>query len=78
MMNLANAYYSRIRGDRSQNIDNSIAAHEQALQVLTREAMPVDWALSMSNLHSHTLTVFRATLLKTSKMRSTPLSSPSR
>jgi CHAT domain-containing protein len=50
MMNLANAYYSRIRGDRAQNIEDAIAAYQQSLEVRTREVMPIQWAASMMNL----------------------------
>ena len=44
MMNLAIAYSDRIRGDRAENIERAIAGYEQALQVMTRQAMPVEWA----------------------------------
>jgi CHAT domain-containing protein/glutaminase len=50
MMNLANAYYSRIRGDRAENIEQAIAAFQRALEVRTQTAMPVDWATTMMNL----------------------------
>ena len=40
--NLANAYYSRIRGDRAENLEQAITYYEQSLQVRTRAAMPVD------------------------------------
>ena len=50
MMNLANAYNNRIRGDRAQNLEEAIAAYRQALEVLTRQAMPVEWATVMMNL----------------------------
>ena len=46
MMNLATAYADRIRGDRAQNLEEAIAAYRQALEVLTRQAMPVEWATS--------------------------------
>jgi tetratricopeptide (TPR) repeat protein len=39
-------------GQRAINIKLAIAAYEQSLQVMTREAMPVDWAASMMNLAS--------------------------
>ena len=48
--NLALAYYSRIRGDKAENIEHAIAGYEQALQVMTRQAMPVEWATTMMNL----------------------------
>ena len=33
MMNLANAYQNRIRGDRAENLEQAIAAYRQALEV---------------------------------------------
>ena len=50
MMNLANAYSDRIRGDRAENLEQAIAAYQQALEVMTRQAMPVEWAQAMMNL----------------------------
>ncbi|MGG6294923.1 CHAT domain-containing protein [Leptolyngbya sp. AN02str] len=50
MNNLAIAYYSRIRGDHSQNIEDAIVAYQQVLQVWTRETVPVEWATLMMNL----------------------------
>ncbi|MBK6433159.1 MAG: tetratricopeptide repeat protein, partial [Anaerolineae bacterium] len=50
MMNLANAYKNRIRGDRAENLEQAIAAYRQALEVMTRQAMPVEWATVMMNL----------------------------
>nr|WP_290225480.1 CHAT domain-containing protein [Trichocoleus desertorum] len=50
MMNLANAYYSRIRGDRAENIEIAIDAYQQSLQVRTRKTMPIEWAQSTINL----------------------------
>ena len=44
------AYSDRIRGDRAQNLEEAIAAYRQALEVLTRQAMPVEWATVMMNL----------------------------
>ena len=49
-MNLATAYYSCIRGDRADNIEQAIAAYEQALTVITQSAMPVEWATTTMNL----------------------------
>lgn len=37
-------------GDRRLNMELCIAAYQQSLQVMTREAMPVEWAASMNNL----------------------------
>ena len=50
MMNLATAYSDRIRGDRAENLEQAITAYRQALEVRTRQAMPVEWATSMMNL----------------------------
>ena len=50
MINLATAYSNRIRGDRAENIEQAIAAYQQALQVMTRQAMPVEWAQTMMGL----------------------------
>ena len=44
------AYYSRICGDRAENLEQAIAAYRQALEVRTRQALPVDWAAVMMNL----------------------------
>ena len=52
MINLANAYSDRVRGDRINNIETAIDIYEQALSVITREKMPVIWAHSMMNLAS--------------------------
>jgi len=48
--NLANAYYSRIRGERAENIEAAIGAYQQTLEVMTRQAMPVEWAQTINNL----------------------------
>jgi hypothetical protein len=37
-------------GQRAVNMELAISAYEQALQVMTREAMPVDWAAAIMNL----------------------------
>jgi len=50
MNNLANAYRNRIRGDRAENIEQALAAYQQALTVMTQTALPVDWATTMNNL----------------------------
>ena len=36
--------------DQAKNIEDAIEASQQSLQVRTREAMPVEWATSMTNL----------------------------
>ncbi|MCL0324181.1 tetratricopeptide repeat protein, partial [Escherichia coli] len=48
----ANAYHSRIRGKRADNIEQAIDACRQALQVRTRADMPAAWAETMHNLAS--------------------------
>ena len=52
MMSLAIVYCERVRGDRAQNLEDAIAAYQQSLQVMTREAMPLEWAGLMNNLAS--------------------------
>jgi len=48
--NLANAYYSRIRGEKALNIELAIAFYTAALEVLTRHAFPEKWAMTQNNL----------------------------
>jgi tetratricopeptide (TPR) repeat protein len=48
--NLGNTYWSRIRGERSDNLEKAIAAFEAALTVFTREAQPIEWAQAQANL----------------------------
>ena len=48
--NLGNAYYSRIRGDRAENIERAIASYTAALEVYTRHTFPEDWAMTQNNL----------------------------
>jgi CHAT domain-containing protein len=48
--NLANAYYSRIRGERAENLERAIAGYEGALQVRTHQAMPVEHRQTQRNL----------------------------
>ena len=50
MTNLASAYLRRIRGNRAENLEQAIVTYRQALEVITREAMPVTWATVMMNL----------------------------
>ena len=40
----------RIRGDRTDNLESTIAGYDAALEVITREAMPVEWAKTQMNL----------------------------
>ena len=56
--NLGNAYSNLAQPDdlsyseaeRSENLENAINAFHQALQVYTRDAFPVDWAMLQNNL----------------------------
>jgi hypothetical protein len=43
-MNMGNAWQTRIKGDRADNLERAFACYTDALQVSTREAVPVDWA----------------------------------
>src|SRR5579863_1292040 len=48
--NLGNAYWNLPGGDRQANLERAIACYEAALQVRTREAFPVQWAMTQNNL----------------------------
>jgi CHAT domain-containing protein len=48
--NLALAYYSRIRGEKADNLEIAITAYEKALKVLTFDAFPQEWAMTQNNL----------------------------
>ena len=48
--NLAIVYWSRIQGDRAQNVEEAIARFEAALTVITREKEPDRWAAAQNNL----------------------------
>ncbi len=48
--NLASAYYSRIKGDIAENIENAIDSYKAALLVYTREAFPQQRATTQNNL----------------------------
>ena len=50
LIDLGNAYTERIRGDRSENLEQAIAAYQSALQVFTREAFPEQWAKTLISL----------------------------
>ena len=52
MMNLANAYYSRIRGDRAQNIEDAIDTHQQSLQVERNNDVKVKSEKQISKLNN--------------------------
>ncbi|MEH2244818.1 CHAT domain-containing protein, partial [Nostoc sp.] len=41
---------NRILGERAENIELAIAAYNQALEVTTKSAFPVDWATTQNNL----------------------------
>ena len=47
---LSNSLAQSLSGDRAENIEQAIDAYQQALQVMTRQAMPVEWAQTMINL----------------------------
>ncbi|GCL45048.1 tetratricopeptide repeat protein [Microcystis aeruginosa] len=47
---LAAVYYSRIRGEKADNLEKAIAAYQEALKVLTFDAFPQDWAMTQNNL----------------------------
>jgi predicted LPLAT superfamily acyltransferase len=42
--------WSRIRGERADNLEQAIAAYQSALQVYTRDAFPQAWAITQNNL----------------------------
>ncbi len=48
--NLGLAYSSLPTGDRASNLQHAIDYYQAALQVYTREAFPVDWAVTQNNL----------------------------
>jgi CHAT domain-containing protein/tetratricopeptide (TPR) repeat protein len=48
--NLANAYSLRIKGDRTNNIEQAIFYYQEALKVRTRDAFPEQWATTQNNL----------------------------
>ncbi|NJN10694.1 MAG: CHAT domain-containing protein [Richelia sp. RM1_1_1] len=43
-------YYERIHGERAENLELSIAAHAEALEVFTPKTSPHDWAQVQMNL----------------------------
>jgi len=49
-MHLGGAYLEHSGGDRSENVEWAIAAFEDALSVLTREANPEEWAAAHMKL----------------------------
>jgi CHAT domain-containing protein len=48
--NLATAYSDRIRGERAENIERAIEGYQQALEVMTRQAMPNEYRRTQRNL----------------------------
>jgi predicted LPLAT superfamily acyltransferase len=46
---LIDAYGHRIQGDPAENLETAITRGDAALEVLTREAMPVEWAQAQLN-----------------------------
>jgi CHAT domain-containing protein len=47
---LGDAYRTRLKGERANNLEQGIKAYESALTVYTRETFPHDWALTQSGL----------------------------
>lgn len=47
---LGNAYLHRVNGSRAENIELAIEAFQAALENLTREALPLEWAETQDNL----------------------------
>ncbi len=47
---LGSAYCERIRGERTDNLEQAISHYQQALQVYTRQAFPEQWATTQNNL----------------------------
>jgi CHAT domain-containing protein/tetratricopeptide (TPR) repeat protein len=48
--NLANAYRERVRRNRANTVEQAIEHYGRALETLTREALPFDWALTQANI----------------------------
>ncbi|NJL52531.1 MAG: tetratricopeptide repeat protein [Hydrococcus sp. SU_1_0] len=48
--NLANAYCTRIKGDRAENLETAINYYQESLKVRTFETYPDDWAMTQGNL----------------------------
>lgn len=49
-LNLAHAYLERVRGSRSQNVEQAIRHCEAALELLSPSLTPVEWADAQSSL----------------------------
>ncbi|NJM23590.1 MAG: CHAT domain-containing protein [Richelia sp. SM1_7_0] len=41
---------TELKGDKAENIEKAIAAYENALQILTKETLPIKWATTQNNL----------------------------
>ena len=50
--NLSTAYSVRIKGDHSENLEQSVQCCEQALNVFTFTSSPNEWAMTQNNLGS--------------------------
>jgi CHAT domain-containing protein/tetratricopeptide (TPR) repeat protein len=48
--NLGTALLDRVEGDRDENVQQAIEAYDSARRVWTREAFPVEWALTTARL----------------------------
>ena len=49
-LNRGAAYWSRIKGERAENLELAMATYQEALSVLTRDAFPNHWAVAQNNL----------------------------
>ncbi|MCP4398626.1 MAG: CHAT domain-containing protein [bacterium] len=50
MQNLGLVYLDRLRGEWAENLEQAMAALQQALEVYNRTALPVEWTGTMQNL----------------------------
>ena len=48
--NLGEAYHHRLAGERSDNLERSLAYYREALHIWTLDAMPQDYAMAQRNL----------------------------
>lgn len=64
--NLGTALLDRVEGDRDENVEQAITAFDSARRVWTREAYPVEWALTTARL----AIAYEATSAEEQKVRS--------
>ena len=50
MLNLGNAYWSRLRGDRMENLELAIGCYSAALKEFSPKTAPVEWAITNNDL----------------------------